>query len=132
MSQPWPRDSNETASDQPGAVQRVSIWRIDFFLGSLVCASISRRSVALRRQAPRRGVKSRDCAFDVPHDRDEGVRRRRQGLPLSEPWRRTYTSLAVSQRSNAGPGPVAAAVTWWIESANEANEKARRIYSGGL
>jgi hypothetical protein len=52
--------------------------------------------------------------------------------PFSKPWRRTYTSLAVSQRSNAGPGPVAAAVTWWIESANEANEKARRIYSGGL
>jgi hypothetical protein len=30
---------------------------------------------------------------------------------ISEPWRRTYTSLAVSQPSNAGPKPVAAAVT---------------------
>jgi hypothetical protein len=51
---------------------------------------------------------------------------------ISEPWRRTYTSLAVSQRSNAGPSPVAAAVTCWIERANEANEKARRGCSGGL
>jgi hypothetical protein len=30
------------------------------------------------------------------------------------------------------PGPVAAAVTCWIERVNEANEKARRICSGGL
>lgn len=30
------------------------------------------------------------------------------------------------------PGPVAAAVTCWIERANEANEKARRGSSGGL
>jgi hypothetical protein len=30
------------------------------------------------------------------------------------------------------PGPVAAAVTCWIERANEANEKARRGCSGGL
>jgi hypothetical protein len=30
------------------------------------------------------------------------------------------------------PGPVAAAVTCWIERTNEANEKARRGCSGGL
>jgi len=42
------------------------------------------------------------------------------------------TSLAASQRSNAGPGPVAAAVTCWIERANAANDKARRFCSGGL
>jgi hypothetical protein len=30
------------------------------------------------------------------------------------------------------PGPVAEAVACWIERANEANEKARRICSGGL
>jgi hypothetical protein len=30
------------------------------------------------------------------------------------------------------PGPVAAAVTCWIERASEANEKARRACSGGL
>jgi hypothetical protein len=40
--------------------------------------------------------------------------------------------LAVSQRSNAGPGPDAVAVRGWIERANEANGRARRICSGGL
>jgi hypothetical protein len=49
-------------------------------LGSLVCASISGRSVALRRRGE--GSSRRDCAFDVPHDRHEGVRGGRQDLPL--------------------------------------------------
>ena len=54
-------------------------------------------------------VRSRDRAFDVPQDRHDGLRRGRQGLPF---YLRTLASnlhkSGASQRSNAGPGLVAA------------------------